>query len=232
MKNMEKLVKAILNSDKFQELKDILPSVYHLTRLLAKDVEYDSVSPELEERVKRHFQYVWKYVNLPDDMSLTGPETAFMKDMQKNMKVIKSVMNDLRRANTFGEGKTMKITKKQMNKLIESIVEDLCGDDELNESELSPDPEWEGIQSAPLHQHYPGSFEQDGTRPDLRESRNIRWDNGIYKAAISANQTAEMLGKLISHSSGLNENQLLKLKQVHDKAVQLAKFVEIMKNWM
>jgi hypothetical protein len=121
---MEKLVKAILNSDKFQELKDILPSVYHLTRLLAKDDEYDSVSPELEERVKRHFQYVWKYVNLPDDMSLTGPETAFMKDMQKNMKVIKSIMNDLRRANTFGEGKTMKITKKQLFTFVRKTIKD------------------------------------------------------------------------------------------------------------
>jgi len=226
--SLEMLAKKVVMSDQFEELKELMPQLYRLTQNLYKDVEYGSVSPDLQERVEKHFKYLWRYLNLGDNISLTGPEAAFVGDMHRNAKAIRTIQSDKRRASMFGESK--KITKKQINKLIESIVAEMC-DEELNESELSPDPEWDTIQGAPMHQRYPGSFEEDGQRPDLKEGTNIRWDNGVYKAAISANKTAELIGNLISHSNGLNEDQLFKLKQVHEKASHLAKLVEIMKNW-
>lgn len=130
MKNLEKLAKKVVMSDQFLELKELMPQLYRLTQNLYKDVEYGTVPPDLEERVERHFKYLWRYLNLGDNISLTEPEAAFVGDMHRNAQMIRSLQSDKMRAKAFGEGKAMKITKKQLTKLIESLVRE--------QTELSP----------------------------------------------------------------------------------------------
>lgn len=129
----------------------------------------------------------------------------------------------------------MKITKKQLDRLVESIVAEMCEDeheDELNESELSPDPEWESMTSPAMRQHYPGSFEQDGQRSDLQEQEDARpWKPAVRKAAIHMARAAEGLEELIGLANELNPKQRQAVKTILEKTRHLTHLVNTMKNW-